>query len=303
MSPLHYLRDDQIIESLQLTSKLVRSVCFDTTASIIALRVVTGSQFHINQRLTGLKQQIRSAGFRPKHYSANGESYLIIFLSQQISVHEAAVAIANWCSAKGFPLNTDGLSLCLGSEQFPIPLQADFAWLNEEGKEVLKRAEISFDGAVALFLSDLEKTCVTPQEFLQLIRSDLNPGAPVSEEIEEATAQQREPQIVIRELPPRVPCGNPRSVQDRMTLLSSQPRQTRQHFMHLPRVRVREPSIFESGKQRTILPFARASPQQLLMRNRNLAQIVFQATQRTSPIEKYWYELDRPADEVKEVAS
>src|ERR1700738_2662675 len=87
ISRFHQLSDSEILESLQLDTKLFRAFQFDTKTRFIVIHIPMGSDFHNTDSVLELREQIKKLGVNPRHYQFEDEWYFYVFLSDWVNSH------------------------------------------------------------------------------------------------------------------------------------------------------------------------------------------------------------------------
>jgi hypothetical protein len=166
VSRFHYLTDEEILATLQLDSNLRRAVRFDTATRMQVLRIPRDSKYFSRFAADLLKKQFKERGIPIKQYEYNNELFFYVFFSGCVEPAIVSSQMTQMLSDAGFTLSADHLAVVQGCDWLPLPVQPGFSWINERGAVSVRRDEISLQGALALFLSDVTRNSITFEEYM-----------------------------------------------------------------------------------------------------------------------------------------
>jgi len=167
VSRFHYLTDEEILATLHLDSKLRRAVRFDAAIRMQVLRVPRDSKYFNLSSADLLKQQFKALGITIKQYQYNNEWFFYIFFTENIDSATVCAQVTQLLTEAGFALSADDLIIMAADDLLPLPAQPGFCWINDRGATSVRRDEISLQGALALFLSDVTRHAVDFKDFMQ----------------------------------------------------------------------------------------------------------------------------------------
>jgi hypothetical protein len=167
VSRFHYLTDEEILATLHLDSKLRRAVRFDAAVRMQVLRVPRDSKYFNLSSADLLKQQFKALGITIKQYQYNNEWFFYIFFTENIDSATVFAQVTQLLTEAGFAPSDDDLIVMAADDLLPLPAQPGFCWINDRGATSVRRDEISLQGALALFLSDVTRHAVDFNDFMQ----------------------------------------------------------------------------------------------------------------------------------------
>jgi hypothetical protein len=166
VSRFHCLTDEEILASLQVDSNLRRAVRFDTATRIQALRISRTSKYFNRFAADLLKKQFKERGIPIKQYEYNNEWFFFVFFTEFVEPAVVGSRTIQILSDVGFTLTCEDLSVVQGSDWMPVPVQPGFSWISDRGDVSVRRDEISLQGAIALFLSDVTRNAISLEEYM-----------------------------------------------------------------------------------------------------------------------------------------
>jgi hypothetical protein len=166
VSRFHVLTDEEILATVQMDSNLRRAVRFDTATRMQALRISRDSKYFNRFAADLLKKQFAGRGIPIKQYQYNNEWFFFVFFSECVDPAIVSAQMTQMLSDAGFTLSSEDLAIVQGSDLLPLPVQPGFSWISERGAVSVNRDEISLQGAIALFLSDVTRNGVTFEEYM-----------------------------------------------------------------------------------------------------------------------------------------
>jgi hypothetical protein len=169
MSQFHYLSDDEIRASIVNQPTYLRACSFDTKTSFAVLGIPSASRYNNAEQFRRLIIVLTQCGLKPKTYKSAGADDLHIYLSftEEVACSGLARALSRLLMHKGFELSPQTLIVYPSYAQLVLPLQAGFAWLNDDLQVKVSRDDISIESALALFLADMTRSAVSPEVLRQ----------------------------------------------------------------------------------------------------------------------------------------
>jgi hypothetical protein len=170
ISQFHYLSDDEIIESLQLSAKLHRAVRLNNAACFIIISIPSSSPYRNSDQIARLRDSMKSRSINTVLYQSDEDWHLYIFFKHQILVNNYAQLIRKWTSDSGFNLSDETLQVFDSDSVVPLPLHSEFSWLNDLCQVTLKRSELTLEESIQHFLKDSIRFANDPEAFLAAFR-------------------------------------------------------------------------------------------------------------------------------------
>lgn len=164
MSRFHYLTDDEIAASIEKDSAYVRAVALDDMTRLLVMTIPTGSRYNDKDQFARLLACLRALQLNPKAYRAADSEDIQVFLpfSEASNTASASRVLSRELVKESFEIAAHSLIVHSTSEPFALPLQARFAWLNDDLSVKVLRDDIALDAAIALFLADISRAAVSP---------------------------------------------------------------------------------------------------------------------------------------------
>lgn len=164
MSRFHYLTDEEIVASIEKDCVYVRAVALDDMTKFLVMTIPTGSRYNDKEQFAELLACLRALQLNPKAYRAADSEDIQVFLpfSEATDTDFASRVLSTELLKEGFEIAAHCLVIHSTNAPFSLPLQAKFAWLNDDLSVKLLRDDIALDAAVALFLADMSRTAVSP---------------------------------------------------------------------------------------------------------------------------------------------
>lgn len=168
MSRYHYLTDEEIAASIEKDSVYVRAAALDDMTRFLVLTVPTGSRYNEKEQFAGLLACLRALQLNPKAYRAADSEDIQVFLpfSEDTDTAYASKVLSCELASESFEIAAQSLIIHSTGEPFALPLQAKFAWLNDDLSVKVLRDDIALDAAIALFLADMRRASVPPAVLL-----------------------------------------------------------------------------------------------------------------------------------------
>jgi hypothetical protein len=175
MSQFHYLTDEEITASIDKNAVHVRAAALDEATRFLVLTVPADSRYAHPDSFSKLISALTSLSLRPKSYRAADSEDIQIFLP--FSEHASTAALHKVLSRElmqsGFEISPQTLVIHSTVEPFAMPLQAKFAWLNDNLTVKLLRDDIALESAIALFLADIARSSVEPSVLLNCLSTPI----------------------------------------------------------------------------------------------------------------------------------
>lgn len=204
MSQFHYLTDEEIAAAINKDAVYVRATALDDTTTFLVITVPANSRYKDQEHFARLIAALRVLCLNPKVYRAADSEDIQVFLPFTESTDTGAVqrVLTRELMNKGFEIAAHSLVIHSTYEPFALPLQAKFAWLNDDLSVKVSKDDIAIDAAIALFLADMGRAAVSPSVLLD------RPVSPVIALTAYTDATSHEPLKVIEEIAPPVVLEN-----------------------------------------------------------------------------------------------
>ncbi len=191
VSRFHHLTDEEILECIEGSTKVLRASTADTKTRFLAMEIGAESPYRTPEKLFELRSLFDSVHIKLKHYQYGESWFLYLFLDDWIETKSATELLGNWLESHGYRQAQGILEIHPSNSPLPIPMQADFCWLNEKCQLVVRRQEISADSAMALFAADAFRTVSRVEDFLSAMKNETAQGGQVLElpKVEHETMQ------------------------------------------------------------------------------------------------------------------
>jgi len=175
-SQFHHLSDEEIIEAISGKSPFLRAVKHDKTTRFIAITLEKDSFYRTSEGLGKIRDCLRCLGVNQLKlymFDENEQWQLFAYFKTPIESEKVSALLSAWLRRNGIVPGTAGVSLFPGTEPFCIPLQPGFAWINDNGHVIVQRNEVSPEAALALFVSDVERTETEGDELIERLEQIL----------------------------------------------------------------------------------------------------------------------------------
>lgn len=159
MSQFHYLSDEEIRRSIVDQSPYIRACSFDVQTTFAVILLPASSRYNNPEQFQRLKKALTGFGLEPRPYKAAGSDdiHIYVFFDQPYETAEISRRLSSLLMHAGFENSPETLVVDLINQQLTLPLQQGFAWLNDQLQARVSRDEISFESALAMFLSDVSR--------------------------------------------------------------------------------------------------------------------------------------------------
>jgi len=123
------------------------------------LDVDAGSKYHDALELRELVRKFAAVGLPlvPYQSSDTGGWHLYFFLTDWAKTSEVETTIKEYLKAHAYSVLSGTLEIFPSGNALRLPLQKGFGWLSSDGQLEVRREELTFNQALALFYSDLEE--------------------------------------------------------------------------------------------------------------------------------------------------
>lgn len=160
VSRFYDLPDDEIVRAISSAQTLVRAANWDTRTKFTVLNINAESNYHNQLTLWQLQNSLAQKGvhkIRIYQSSESGGWHVYIFWNDWVSSTRSAAVISAVLMSAGFQIEPEVLEVFPSKKALRLPLQTGFSWLNESGRVIMRRSEISLEGALALYLDEAVK--------------------------------------------------------------------------------------------------------------------------------------------------
>ncbi len=162
------------------------------------LDIDAGSKYHDAHELRELASKFAAVGLPlvPYQSSDTGGWHLYFYLTEWAKAEEVERTIRKYLKANSYSILAGTLEIFPSGNALRLPLQKGFGWLSSDGQLEVRREELTFGQALALFYNDLEENKRNWGEVQSLIeRAISDAGASVA-----GGAQERENTVSIEGL-------------------------------------------------------------------------------------------------------
>lgn len=198
MSQFHYLTDEEIVASIEKDAVYVRATALDDMTKFLVITVPANSRYIDQEQFVRLIAFLRALHVNPKVYRAADSEDIQVFLPFTEATNTAAVlrVLSRELTHQSFEIAAHSLVINSTYEPFALPLQAKFAWLNDDLTVKVSKDDIAVDAAIALFLADMTCAAVSPSVLLD------RPVSPVETLNASTNAISHEPVEIIEAIDP-----------------------------------------------------------------------------------------------------
>lgn len=168
MSQFHYLTDEEISAAIDANPVYVRAATLDDTTNFLVITVPSDSRYIESHQFARLIKTLRALSVNPKIYKAADSDDIQIYLPFAEKTNTTAIqrVLTRELINQSFEIAAHSLIIHSTDVPFALPLQAGFAWLNDDQSVKVRRDDISLDSAIALFVSDIKRVAVHPAVLL-----------------------------------------------------------------------------------------------------------------------------------------
>ncbi len=171
-----YLTDFQIKGVMSDEGRgLIRGCHWGPQTRFAVLDIDAGSKYHNAQELGKLQENLGAVGLIGTLYrsSESGGWHLYLFFDDWAASDELEKTIKTYLKAKKYEIRSGQLEVFPSGNALRLPLQAGFAWLDQQSNLLKTREELRNDEALASFLSDMETNAISWLEAKNRIESQL----------------------------------------------------------------------------------------------------------------------------------
>lgn len=168
MSQFHYLTDEEITASIEKDAVYVRATALDDMTKFLVITVPANSRYIDREQFARLIASLRALQLSPKVYRAADSEDIQVFLPFTEATNSVAVlrVLSRELTNQSFEIAAHSLVIHSTNEPFALPLQAKFAWLNDDLSVKVSKDDIAVEAAIALFLADMARAAVSPAVLL-----------------------------------------------------------------------------------------------------------------------------------------
>jgi hypothetical protein len=187
-----YLSDTTILKAISLQEKTFWGCRWGQRTRFVVLDLDSESQYHNQIGLARLQHLLASVGLTKSvlYQSSNsGGWHIYIPFSETVDRFVAESTLKQWLLAEEIEIEKGQLELFPSNNGLRLPLQREFAWLDDTAKVKFKREELSTDQAIATFLKDLDENSNDWNYFESCVklRLDALKAAPAASHLPPAT--------------------------------------------------------------------------------------------------------------------
>lgn len=153
------LADSAILEAVSCELSLFRGLRQGERTRFAIIDIDAGSAHHSVSEIARLRTALEEVGLEQSFLyrsSASGGWHLYVPFSDWVPSDEMARLLKKYLRASGFTLKSGQMEVFPSGNGIRLPLQAGFAWLDEQGEVVLCREELTVEQAIGLFVHDIE---------------------------------------------------------------------------------------------------------------------------------------------------
>ncbi|MGD9683533.1 MAG: hypothetical protein AB7W16_20395 [Candidatus Obscuribacterales bacterium] len=153
------LADSAILQAVSCELSSFRGLRQGERTRFAIFDIDAGSAHHCISELGRLRTALEEVGLEQSFLyrsSRSGGWHLYIPFSDWVPSDEMARLLKKYLRASGFTLNSGQMEVFPSGNGIRLPLQAGFAWLDEQGEVVLCREELTVEQAIGLFVHDIE---------------------------------------------------------------------------------------------------------------------------------------------------
>lgn len=176
LSKFHQLADEEIYAGIDLSDSSVFGCRWGEQTRFAVLDIDQGSDYHNEIGLARLKQVLAEVGlYRLNLYrsSESGGWHLYIFFDSWEDSKAVSEKLRSWLKKNEFKIRSGQLELFPSGNGLRLPLQKGFAWLDQGGKVVKERSQLSTEQAIEAFLSDLRNSDNHWESSMRVIENQL----------------------------------------------------------------------------------------------------------------------------------
>lgn len=169
-SQFHFLSNQEIIEAISGSTGFLRACMADAKTRFVAITLEAGSFYRSPEGMEKIRDCFRCIGINQLKlykYEESEEWTMYAFFKDAVSSPEISVLLSSWLRRNGIVPGTAGVNMFPGPDPFCLPLQTGFCWINDDGQVIVARNQISVEAALALFISDVDRTAIDAVELME----------------------------------------------------------------------------------------------------------------------------------------
>ncbi len=176
-SQFHHLSDEEILESISGQATFMRACMADKNTRFVTILLDKDSYYRTTEGLNKIRDCFRCLGVNQMklYMLQDSEQWqLYAFFATPVNSDNVANLVSAWLRRNGIVPGTAGLSVHPGVEPLCFPLQAGFCWINDNGRVIVARNEVSPEAALGLFISDIERAETDGSELIERLEQILS---------------------------------------------------------------------------------------------------------------------------------
>lgn len=169
------LPDETILAAVAGKERNVYGLRWADQTRFAVLDIDAGGRYHSAQELQRLLEILAGVSLTATLYqsSDSGGWHIYVFLDQWETSNEVQETLRAWLVANGYEIRGGQLEIFPSGNGLRLPLQAGFAWLDDNGVVLERRENLTTDDAIIRFLNDLEARANNWKESRKRIQSQL----------------------------------------------------------------------------------------------------------------------------------
>ncbi len=203
LSQFHQLSDQELLESISKESKAYRALTVDQSESFLLLQFKSESRDTDRETWEKLSATLRTAGLPGLKLFQVAEKSMyqaFIYFSKSASILPLSKGLTNHLVQGGLT----NVEVLKPGDNFIMPLQEGYRWMNNAVLPVIARHEMTEDMALNFFVGEVTKTICCPEQLLAQFKDFL------------AAEAKRE---IMEIVPPVVDGGKPKRKERRLKVL------------------------------------------------------------------------------------
>lgn len=192
------ISDETIASAIAGKENRVWGLRWGQQTQFAVLDIDAGSKYHSKNEIEKLQVKLSAVGLMGTLYrsSYSGGWHLYIFLEEWTASEEIHDTLKAWLIANNYEIGRGTLEIFPSNMGLRLPLQAGFAWLNDEAELVKCREDLTPDDAISRFVTDAQQLANNWHEARIQIVSQLS----AARERRPGSAQEREKRLSITDL-------------------------------------------------------------------------------------------------------
>lgn len=178
------LTDEQIINAVHLREAAIWGCRSGERSEAPVFDIDFASQYHNAEELKRLKKTLSDVGLNAVAYqsSASGGWHIYCPLTETVPSDEINSTLKRWLHACGYVIKNGTLELFPSGNGLRLPLQAGFAWLDEDGVPQVQREDLTGEQAIIRFITDFNAAASDWQRSKKLIEASLESSSACTSE-------------------------------------------------------------------------------------------------------------------------